>query len=348
MNIAELFDRPDQFLLAFESGNAVFAEMDRNAYHCSIFCDGRITPASKQMTRTAVAPLCDYRDREVRAAPAISYIFHVAHCGSTLLARALDIKDENIVYREPLALRQLAVEAASAGFAGAAIEDWRRRLRLTTSLLARRYNKRGPAVVKANVPVNFIIPDLLELDSGAPSIILYFPLEHYLMAILRSPGHQKWVASIFGEMQRAIGRYAPIEQTSSVAQAAAALWFAQISVYHEALTKYANVASLNAEDLFERPASALRRAFEHIGIPRADAEIESIARGELFFRYSKNPQIAFDNASRLKRREALRQSLGPEIEEARTWVEKARSTRPFPASLAKPLVGEAPKLLMRV
>lgn len=344
MNIKDLFDRPDFFPLALEPGHAVFAEMDRDAYNRSIFCDMRIAAKSKQMTKIALAPLCDYEARDNSAgAPAVSYIFHMAHCGSTLLARALDVPDRNIVYREPMALRQLAVEKASAGFSRE--QDWRRRLKLVTRFLARRYVKDGPAIVKANVPVNFIIPEILDRCADEPSIVLYFPLEHYLMAILRSANHRKWVAGVVTEMQRAIGEMVPLERNMSVAKAAAALWLAQALIYQEAALNHPKVASLNAEDLFETPDIAVSRAFAHFGQPAAEGDVARIVGGELFARYSKNPQVAFDNAARLARREALRQELRPELEEARQWVAARAGETRLPERLANPLVGEGADLL---
>lgn len=345
MDINELFGRPDHFLLAFEPQHAVFADMDRDAYLQSIFCDMRIAAKSKQMLKAPLAPLCDYRDRVAGQTPSINYIFHVAHCGSTLLARALDLKDRNIIYREPMALRQLAVERYAAGFNDE--RAWKRKLDLTTTLLNRRYEKDGPAIVKANVPVNFIVPELLARSPNQPTIVIYFPLEHYLMAILRSPNHRKWVVSVVNEMQRAIAQDAPLESQMSVAKAAASLWLAQVSIYHAAISKYPNVASLNAEDLFETPEIVVRSAFAHFGQAVDDQEIASIVGGELFARYSKNPQVVFDNAARLQRREALRRSLQPELDEAQQWVARAAAKTTLPARLANPLVREGAELLMR-
>ena len=345
MNINELFDRPDQYLLAFEPPNGVFVEMDRDAYHQSIFCDGRIAPKTKEAAKVPLASLLDHNESESYDTPEISYIFHIAHCGSTLLARALDVKSDNIVYREPLTLRQLATEMSAMQFN--ATEDWHRRLRLATRLLGRRYNKSGASIVKGNVPVNFIIPELLAISADMPSIVLYFPLEHYLMAILRSPNHRKWVANIVNEMQHAITRKAPLEKDMSVAQAAASLWLAQIRNYHEAIITNPNVVSLNAEDLFQSPEAVLRAAFDHLGQARSDADIKATVESDLFTRYSKNPNAEFDNAARLARREALRQEITPELEEARTWITRATADNPLPAHLANPIFGESPELLMR-
>ena len=105
------------------------------------------------------------------------------------------------------------------------------------------------------------------------------------------------------------------------------------------------VASLNAEDLFETPDIAVRRSFAHFGLPVTEEKIKEIVDGELFARYSKNPQVAFDNAARLARREALRQELKPELEEARAWVAARTANTPLPARLANPLIGEGADLL---
>ncbi len=346
MQIKELFERPDKYLLAFEDAQGVFVDMDREAYNRSIFCDMRISPKSKQALKIAIAPLCEFHEKNVQAMPRVSFIFHVAHCGSTLLARALDLKERSIVYREPLTLRQLAVERASAGFKTP--QDWDRRTRLAVQLLDRRYFDGGPAIVKANVPVNFIISDLLDITPSQPSIVLYFPLEHYLLAVLRSPNHKKWVASVVTEMQHEIKKRAPLDKKLSIAQAAAALWWAQIKTFHEVMLTHPTVASLNAEDLFDTPERALGGAFNHMQVEHTDEEICGIVRGDLFSKYSKNPSVDFNNASRLARRAALKDSLVREIEEARSWIANATAADPLPARLGRSLVGEGPELLMQI
>ena len=341
----QLFDRPDQFLLGFEDPNAVFVEMNREAYHRSIFCDMRISPVSKQLSRLQWRQLADVRDRDFTAAPDISYIFHVAHCGSTLLARALDIKEENIVYREPLALRQLAAEAVSMRALG---DDWHRRLRLATTMLGRSYNPKGPVIVKANVPVNFIIDDLLAVSPGRPSLLLYFCLEHYLLAILRTPNHRKWVQSVSSELDGAINAYAPRQSNMSDAEMAARLWLAQITAYNNVLAKHPTVASLDAEILFNNPRLAVAKSFEHFEQSCSDSRLDEILGGEIFARYSKNPGVAFDNDSRLERRDQLKQELVPEIAEAREWISAQTAARPLPSSLMNSLTGDSPELLQQV
>ena len=342
MDIRRLFDSPDFFLLAFEAQAAVIAEMDREAYNRSIFCDARISPKTPP-ARAPLAPLLDYNAAHPPGAPNVGYIFHVAHCGSTLLARALDAPSTNLVIREPMLLRQLGVQR-SAHFGTTPPDDWRKRLKLATTMLDRRYVVNGPVIVKANVPVNLMVDELMAANPQQAAIAIYFSLEYYLQAILRSPNHRKWVDGVSEELKDGIAALTgPRAPNQSHAVTAARLWLAQMLVYDAALGKYPNVASLNAEDLFDTPRETTAAAFGHFGQTVDDAQLDTIMAGELFTRYSKNPQVAFDNAARHERRRALAADLAPEIAEARAYVEA--SGRRLPDRLAKPLVGEPPLLL---
>src|SRR6478735_4694267 len=104
LTLDDLYSSPDHFLHSFDNDAALFVPMDRAAYHRSIFLDDRISPAGDGVAPVPLAALTN-----VPPPRPTGWIFHVAHCGSTLLARALDTLGGNLVLREPLALRQAAV-----------------------------------------------------------------------------------------------------------------------------------------------------------------------------------------------------------------------------------------------
>jgi hypothetical protein len=342
MDVRRLFDSPDFFPLAFEPQAMVLAEMDRDAYNRSIFCDARIASKAPP-ARAPIAPLLDYNAAHPTPPPNIGYIFHVAHCGSTLLARALDVKSTNLVIREPMLLRQLGVQR-SAQFGTPAPEDWRKRLDLATTMLNRRYVANGPVIVKANVPVNLIVDELMAPSPQQAAIAIYFSLEHYLQAILRSPNHRRWVESVSEELKDGIdGLVGPAAPNQTQAITAARLWLAQMLTYDAALRKYPNAASLNAEDLFDTPREVTAASFRHFGQTVDEPELDAITSSELFSRYSKNPNVAFDNAARHERRRALATEIAPEVAEARAYIEA--SGHKLPDRLPKPLIGEPPLLL---
>ncbi|ANP46955.1 hypothetical protein [Candidatus Viadribacter manganicus] len=336
MNLKSILTSPDLYVQSFDRDEAICFEMDQSAYQRSIFLDRRIAAKNMAHERVRRSDVL----AAVKGAPAqgpINYIFHIAHCGSTLLARALDLPGQNLVLREPFTLRQLGVEAANGAEDAASIEMMR-------VLLARRYNENGPVIVKANVPVNFMIPALMRPQADQPAIVLHYALEDYLLAILRSEMHRGWVAHVSNELKPGIekltGRCAADE---SVAVSAARLWLAQLLQFDAALGAYPNTRSLSAEDLFEQPNAVLGAAFTLFGQPQNEAALDAIVSSELFTRYSKDPRHKFDNAQRVVRRAKLKEDLADELEAGRAWA--LAHAGQLPKRLSKPLVGDGCDLL---
>jgi hypothetical protein len=303
LTLDELFASPDHYLHSFEGAAALFMPMDRDSYHRSIFLDGRISPAA---SRTMKVPASALVGPGRRPAPT-GWIFHVAHCGSTLLARALDRTSTNLVLREPLALRQLAL-APDPG-----------RLALTAAMLSKRYRADLPTIVKANVPVNFLLPALTAIDPGASAIFLHATLRDYLLAILRSDNHRDWLRRVTAQLAAFLGDLSGL----SDAERCAALWLAQIRAFEAAITPMKNARTLDAEAFFADPYSVLEAAAGHLGVPMSAAQIAETVEGPLFATYSKNPEQPFDNAARLARRSELEGPLAQELAEAGRWVEAA-------------------------
>lgn len=319
LTLDDLFASPDHYLHSFDGASAVFMPMDREAYHRSIFLDGRISPAAN---RTMAVPAGALVDPSRKPAPT-GWIFHVAHCGSTLLARALDRRETNLVLREPLALRQLALAPDPAGVA------------LTAAMLSKRYRADLPTIVKANVPVNFLLPELVALDPEARAIFLYATLGDYVLAILRSDNHRQWLRGVTAQLAAHLGDLAAL----SDAERCAALWLAQMRAFTEAMALMPQARALDAETLFSEPRRVLEAAAAHLAVPMSEAQIEEAVGGPLFATYSKNPEQPFDNQARLARRSALEAPLAEEIAQARRWIESAGGESAVAALESKALLG---------
>ncbi|HEX9946865.1 MAG TPA: hypothetical protein VGA98_04925 [Allosphingosinicella sp.] len=306
LTLADLFTSPDHYLQSWEGNSAIFVPMDRAAYHRSIFLDHRVSPAANRAMRLPLTALTGEAPRP----SATGWIFHVAHCGSTLLARALDDPDLNLVLREPLALRQLA------------ITGHRERLSLTAAMLSKRYREDLPTIVKANVPVNFLLPDIVALDPDARAIFLHSSLRDYLLAILRDENHRSWLQRVTAQLSLYLGDLSNL----SDAERCAALWLAQMRAFTGAISLMPNARALNSEVFFAKPGPVLKAAAAHFGVPMDDSAIEAIVEGPLFATYSKNPELPFDNEARLARRAEVEESLAPELAQGEAWIEAAAGT----------------------
>jgi hypothetical protein len=316
------FARPDVFPLEFGSRHLDFVPMTADTYRRSIFTDrGRIVTAARTGWRLDTAEVLAEFERSGGRQNPVSYIFHVAHCGSTLLARALDMPQRSLVIREPSVLRHL---------------------RLTTGLLGRRYASGQPVIVKANVPVNFIIEELMALHDGSTGILLYAGIDDYLPAVLKTPRHRRWVRNVTGDLAGGIGATAGLGDVQldrlSDAQAAACLWLAQIRRFEHALGQRESLRSLDCIDLFSRPEAVLGAALELSGIPVEQERAADIASGELFSRHAKDPGRPYDRDARLKEMQALSVEMAEEIGEARAWIETIDAGRGAGLPLPRPLV----------
>ena len=319
LTLDELFASPDHYLHSFDGDSAIFMPMNRAAYHQSIFLDGRIIPAAEETMALPVAALT----RQRRAPAPTAWIFHMAHCGSTLLARALDDPAASLVLREPMALRQTAFHPDAD------------RLALVLAMVSKRYRADAPTLVKANVPVNFLLPQLTQADAGARAILLYMPLRAYLLAILRNDNHRNWLRNVTRQLAAHLGDLSSLAD----AELAAALWLAQIDAFTRALESMPNARALDAETFFTDPLAALKPAARHFGLPIEDPELEAIVAGPLFTTYSKNPALAFDNAARIARRAEVERTIAPELDAAESWVSHhAAQSSPDAALVAAALI----------
>ncbi len=320
---------PDQYFFAFEGDDAVFIGMDRDAYAQSIFLDRRIVTAAEIPSRLSVASLLPAPPRQRSG-----WIFHVAHCGSTLLARGLDRPGGGLVLREPLALRQLGVEAGTGAGPG-----WDARRDLAAGLLSRRYAADPPTVLKANVPVNLILPALL--GDGDPAIMLHLPLGDWLLAVLRSAAHRNWVEFVTGELRPGLEALAgPLPD--AIAERAAALWLAQLRAMAAAMATAPASRSLDAGLLFDAPAAVLAAAAALFEQPMAATEVAAIVAGPVFNTYAKNPGVAFDNRTRTAIAAEAARALAPDIARAREWITARLAHHPLADRLPRPLLADAP------
>jgi hypothetical protein len=319
------FRLPELHLLELGPGKASFVPMTREPYARSLFTDrGRIVPASGQGWDIPLGGLLAEYEARGETPAAVNFIFHVAHCGSTLLARALDLPGRSLVVREPYALRQLAAQAAAPG----GLRDpagWRRCLRLVAGLLGRTWDAAERPVVKANVPVNFILPELMDVAAGNRGILLFAGLDRYLLSVLKTPRHRQWVVNVLGQLAGGVGATAPLTPEDlaglTAPRAAACLWVAQHARFAAALAADDRLRSLDCEDLFARPGAVLTAAARHFGLALTAEEAAAIAGGELFRRHAKDPERPFDPAAREAELAGLERAMGAELADARAWAQ---------------------------
>lgn len=342
ITIEQIANDPALFLAGFAEGHALLQEMNRERFARSIFLDQRMVRGDGKMIRVPLDALLDAWPGPPPAERPIGFIFHVAQCGSTLLARALDDPAHNLVLREPAALRALGVMAANGTLGGARFD---RLLEVSLALLGKRWLADAPVIAKANVPVNFIAGRIMDSYQRTPALALHFPLEPYIAAVMRTEGHERWVEGVFAELRLQDHVFVSDDPPASIVTRAAALWFAQVKVFEDLLAAHHAVRSLDAGRFFADPAATIDAAAALFGCPMAAGAAASLVEGEMFRTYSKNPTLDYDPEVREAREAEARRRLAGEIAEAREWALRARERHGMPDALDRPLVGEPSPLL---
>ena len=172
------------FRLDIEAEMISFIETDRGLLSASAFIDGR-TPLTRtdQVTHVPVDHALGWLD----ATPAQPdrLIAHTAFCGSTLLARVLDIEGRSFAYKEP----QILIDLAKLKAAGHAIckdkEKWRRLVAFCLAQFRLPWAQGEVCLIKPSNWANTLLPDMLSASRDMRLVLMRLDLEAFLIAVLR-------------------------------------------------------------------------------------------------------------------------------------------------------------------
>jgi hypothetical protein len=342
-----LISSTDNYLWQFGQDEALVVRMTKDSYKRSIFLDQRISAVDKSVARYKVDDLSKYY-KQVESSPgSCNFIFHVAHCGSTLLSRALDIR-KTLVYREPVTLSQMALVAASGDKERMPAGAWESRFELAMAFLSRSYKHGKAPIIKANVPVNFILNDVLASSKNNRALLLYMTLDNYLLAILKTPNQRQWAARISGYTSKGLQNTLKLSGAQleglSEPEIVAALWLAQILNFNQVSTAYQNIKAVDSELFFNHPKTVIMEANSLFGQNVSESKVDDIVASELFSSYSKNPNMQFDNSQRLLLKEQLKKDLAPELVVARQWIENYLSAHSIPDVMPNSIGEQVPSL----
>ena len=331
LSARDILESPNYYPLRFDGENLLFVRMSRSSYQQSIFTlPNRIVRDGDSTWTVPFAELMDLVERSDQALEPPVFIFQIAHCGSTLLSQALDQPGDSLVIREPFTLRQFASMPAAEDAAG---KNTRRRVLATLLYLySRRYDMNEQVLIKANVPVNYALNEILELVAETKGILLYSEFEDYLLGVLKSHKRRMWAIHVVREAAariRALKGFADVDFESLIpAQATAVLWLSQLNCYRAALENRSGstkpgLRTLNSSQLFQQPASTLQAAKTHLGINMSTADIERVVNSDLFKRHAKNPEQPFSEEQRLEGLRKLQIRYRDKIDNTLSWCDRS-------------------------
>lgn len=308
------------FRLDLANGRVLFVRLDANQRREAAFLDQRALPPQAQGAWVSLSALDAPGTSDVTA----DGIFHIGHCGSTLLSRLLDSWQEVEGLREPLPLRDLA----------AAWQDPSPPRALLAMLMAYWRRPLPPAsrvAIKATSSCNALIEPMLRDGDLQSAILLDMPLTAWLATLLKSEDSVRDALAAFDERANVLrahgiaidGEHAPQDAIEACAMG----WLAE-RLRFDALARgefASRVLHVDFEDLLSSPGTTLSRIAAHLSLD-ADGVTRALA-SPAWGRYSKAQQHGYGREDREHDLALAQERFGVEIARGVEWVERTMTSR---------------------
>jgi hypothetical protein len=269
-------------------------------------------------------------------------IFHLSHCGSTLVSRLLQEATAILPLREPASLRALAAFFRDLGHPLSLLDEARYHQleALILQLLARSYPGRQGALVKATSDCSNLACRILELQPKARAALLYLPLEGFLATMLRSELRrretQSFAQSRLADLQQEPGCEDIRIHQLDAGQLTAMSWLSNLSQLHQAATRYPERCRLyDFETFLEDPAETLQQTSLGLDLDAQPAAIDKALSGPIMQAYSKDPTMRYDQQARQAELRRSQERFADQIESGMRWAGKLTTQVPGLAALAK-------------
>jgi hypothetical protein len=330
---------PEWYLHKFDptAERALLLHLDEATYRAASFLDERVEPEASEGYWFALQQLLGLASITSRHGPC--FVFHIGHCGSTLLSRALAMDPQLLPLREPLTLRTLAVRLRENTQApldqhGA----WQLLNTLTLGALSRTFVPGQTPLVKATSTCNNLIRPLLTGQPQRRAVLMYQPLETSLANLLGKPEPSADLRGFLPQRLRDWQRLGAetIEQPAQLSEAmmTAISWISSMADIASAAAELGQqVRLLNFDDLLDEPETTLGEVAPFLR-PQADCNRIIEAWPEISSRYSKLPGTPYSAEHRQQRLQRARKVFDGEIRQALDWARQQIDITPAFSNLA--------------
>ena len=326
-----LFATPDllPWQLDLAGSRLLLALMDEPAYRAAAFLDQRLNMDGR--LQAIWAPLAqvsaDARASGRRQTAAV-FLFHIGHCGSTLLSRLLGEDPRLLPLREPLSLRSLAESERQAGSAGAPLDRaaWEALRELLLLLLTRSYGESQRAFIKPSSNCNNLIVPVLGSHPGHKAIFLYLNLRSYLANLLRPQSRNAlyvFAADRAADLRRLMPGIELSFEDLPPARLGALNWTASMAQFAQAqddLQCGPRLRAIEFEDLLRNPVTHLLELYGFLDTPMDAVQVERLLAGGHMRRYSKDQRFAYTPELREVDLRASLEVHRAEIDDAGAWL----------------------------
>jgi len=330
------FSKPGTFLhsIDLDAKRAVPFKTNRELLSQASFVDGRSDISLEPPVSVRLAELMRAPELEL---PRDRYIFNVAFCGSTSLARSIDVPGRSLVLKEPKCLTDLAAWKTVSLRKGRPLDVLAPALRLARNALRRPFVAGEAVTVKAACWVNGILDEFVVRTDRLLPLFVTIDRPGFLRAVLRGgPERMTHTAQLAWHMASGDANREALLQSATEASGddlgratnlAMVAHHLQLESFKRAMQRggWDDDRVVDFELISQQPSQAAMKACRalDIGLHFEEREMSVEENGG---KHSKQPQISF-SAEKLKRvdRSILALHAKP-FDSALNWAENALGT----------------------
>ena len=322
-------------------GRALLVGFDAQAHRNASFLDDRILSSVSEGVWVGLRRLIDAA-RTIPVNPALHFIFHTGHVGSTLVSRLIDEAGSVLGLREPMTLRQVADAYDALGLAESLLSQEDFDVLLTTLLRVwgRGFPEAHTVVLKATSSAGRLAPLLLARQTAARAVYLNVGAEPYLATLLGGPNSVADLRGHAGERIRRLVRFGAREMPAlhqlSPGKLAAMSWLAETWSQQNAREAGGErVLAIDFDALLGDVAGVMARIVRHLGVAHDAAYLAGIGQSPVLSRYAKGPEHAYSPQLRAQVLAQSRAQNGEEIRAGLTWLDGIAAANPSVARIVE-------------
>lgn len=306
-------------------GQVYLLQTDPAFYDRAAFLDQRAVGPGMKGSWCDVANVKAVAQQDAATGPGL--IFHVGHCGSTLISRALGLTEGIFSLREPLPLRDLASlwaerDAPWSPKPEAEIlgdMEWMR------ALWARTPAPNQTAVVKATSFCSLLAAPWLDRFPRDRALCLAMAPEIYIATVLGASGYV--IDLIGGARPRMAGlaeatsaTLAPVHRLSPGEVAAMTFAAEMVAMQRSAEVAGDRLLRFDFDRYLDAPDDSLQTIAAHFDRPIDAGTARTVLANPILGRYSKATDYPFSAAERQQRLQESRAANRDEIRKGMDWL----------------------------
>ncbi|HET7651267.1 MAG TPA: hypothetical protein VFL15_11265 [Gammaproteobacteria bacterium] len=341
--LAGLANNPDYLLQNLDLVNrrGLVIRITRADYRQAAFLDDRMFRPSMQGAWFALDDLL----QATATVPArkANYLFHIGHCGSTLLSRLLGELPNCLALREPLPFLALGMTRRDLTAPARLLDSvqWQALFDSVIRLQARCYADTDTALVKSTSAASNLLQPALDAHAESRAVLLYLNLETWLATMLRAETNRESVRAYapawLGDFRHLTGDDSLRLPALSDVQQAVLSWATMLLNFTSAAHRNpARTCWIDFDEFLRQPAEQYRLLTEFLGLTTAAEAPGSPLDSPIMEHYAKDPHQRFNAAQRAQELGEARRHLAAELNAGLAWFEELARRVPALLNLGPP------------